>query len=107
MAGLALQTLATITCATTAGGSAISTGQLCTSVYLEADSGNSGNVYIGDINVASTRYMTVLSAGKGIMISADYPSKAGASNLQMSTIFSLGSAASQKLHVTFLERMGG
>lgn len=117
MAGIQLKTLAVITAVTTAGGTAISSSLLVGSVYLEADEGNSGKVYIGDVNVSATRYMAVLeivasataqgTKQKGILISSPAPLGPGASNLDLSSIYALGSAASQKLHVTYLERMGG
>jgi len=115
--GVAVTTLATITVGTTAVQATSTAGQLVASVYIEADSGNTGTIYVGDSNVSTTRYMgalTVVGSGtaqgtniKGMWITAPMPERAGASSLQLGSIYFVASAASQKVHVTYLDRMGG
>jgi hypothetical protein len=104
--GLSPITLATMTVGTT-GVSIAPSGQLCASVYIEADSNNTGAVYVGDSNISTTRFMTNVSAQGGIWINAGYPSRPDATNLQLSGIYVAGSVAGQLVHVTYLERLGG
>ncbi len=103
--GLGPQTLATITVGTTA--TAVDTTQLAAQLYIEADGGNSGTIFVGDSNLSASRYMTNLAAGKGFWVSAAWPSRPDHSNLQLNSFYVLGSAASQKVHITYFERLGG
>lgn len=108
--------IATITALTTA--TAISATSIpCGAVYFEADEGNSGKLYIGDSAVSATNYMAVISvtatataAGntlRGFWVQAPHLMGPGASNLDLKGFYVIGGAASQKLHVTYFERMGG
>lgn len=42
-----------------------------TSIYIEADKDNTGNIYVGDSNVSSARYTAKLAAGEGVTLKAD------------------------------------
>lgn len=116
--GVALETIATITVGTAAVQCVASPGQLCQMVYIEADAGNTAGINVGDANVSTTRFMTVLNAiasattggtdQKGIWINPGSGSmRPGATNLNLGTIWFISSAAGQKIHVTYFERMGG
>jgi hypothetical protein len=115
--GVALETISTITVGTAAVQCVASPGQLCGSAYIEADAANTAGINVGDVNVSTTRFMTILNAvasgtnpgttQKGIWLFAPDPSKPGASNLNLGTIYFVSSAAGQKVHVTYFERMGG
>jgi hypothetical protein len=108
--GLGPKTIAAITAATSAGGTqVVSTQTLCVSAYIEADGGNAGTIYVGDSNVSATRYVTNLAAGKGIWIPNVFigPSRPDASNLDLSLVYVIGSADTQKVHVSYFERLGG
>ena len=105
--GIGPNVLATITAATTAGGAAvIGTSQLCEMIVFTAVTGNSGTVYIGDSNISATRYMYALTSGQSIVIQQNANNNPGNSNFQLSAFYAFGGAASQKLNVTYFERLG-
>lgn len=108
ISGVGPVTLAAITAATTTGGTVLSATQiLCATLIITADAGNSGSIYVGDANVSTTRYTAKLAANASISVPMISPSRPGASNLDLSKFYVLGSAASQKVQVTYFERLGG
>lgn len=99
-------TLAAVT-AGTASATVLGGSQILASLYVEADGSNTSPIYLGDANTSTTRYMTNLAAGKGIWISAPLPSRPDSSNLNLNLFYVITTAASQKVHVTYFERLGG
>jgi hypothetical protein len=43
----------------------------CRSIYIEADDGNTGNIFVGDVTVSSTRYAATLAAEQGFSITVE------------------------------------
>jgi hypothetical protein len=67
-------------------------------LVLTADSGNANSVYVGDVNVSTTRYAFKLAAG----ISTPVLGGTGG-RVDMTGMFVLGGAATQKLAVAGIE----
>ena len=40
-------------------------------VYIEAEEGNSGKIYVGDATVSSSKYASVLAAGESFQIASE------------------------------------
>jgi hypothetical protein len=86
----AIKTLPQITVGTTAVPLSTSTSSKWASVSIQADSANSGKVYVGDSLVSTTRYSRVLNASDWFTISG--------SAIDPSKVYVLGSAAAQIVH---------
>jgi hypothetical protein len=86
----AIKTLPALTVGTTATQLTNSTHSKWASVSIQADPANSGQVFVGDSLVSTTRYSRVLNAGDWFTVSG--------SAMDPSKIYVLGSAASQVVH---------
>ena len=81
-----------------------------TSIYLEALGTNTGYIYFGLATVSSTVYISRLSAGQGIWLSADgLGSRAGVGSigLQLSALYIDSSVSGEKAQLTYMYPTGG
>lgn len=82
-------------------------------VYFEADSANTGYIYVGDSAVSSSAYFAKLgvtsSVGQGFSISVPggLGYKAGGQGIQLSDIWVDSSVSGEKVHVTYIYATGG
>jgi len=113
---VAPKTLSAVTVATTAGGTVLSaTSILCSYVRIEADAANTAatNIYVGDSNISSSRYSAALQVANAAGNAARYVewyapaegTRPGATNIDLSKIYAICGTGSQKLQVTYIERM--
>ena len=99
----------TVTTSGTRAQLANSTGVYCVSVYVEADGGNGGTLYVGDNSVSSTTYMTALAKGAGFGMSTDAQGKPGSptggGEISLSSLWFDTSNSGDKVHVTYFNRV--
>jgi hypothetical protein len=72
------------------------------SVIIQADPANTGNIYVGDVTVASTIAIT-LAPGQSITIGSD-PTRGTGEEVILSDLYLDSSANSQSAHVFYLGR---
>lgn len=77
-----------------------------TSVYLETLAANVGTIYVGLSNVSSSLYMCALSASKGFNLSAGGNFGGFGSEIDLSSLWVVGSNSGDKIQVTYLTRVG-
>lgn len=98
-----IQTLASINL--TAAGTAqqlTSTLTKAEVVNITAKVGNTGNIYIGDSNVSSTRYFAYLDAGESVSIEAQAAGYSG--TFDLSEIYIDGDTTNDDVLVGYIER---
>lgn len=87
-----------------------STDLYVTTVYFEALSTNTGVIFVGDLNVTSTLYMTRLAAGAGFSLSVPSPimpgSSSGGNELNLKHLYVDCSVNGEKVQVSYLQRVG-
>jgi len=68
--GFPLRSLAEVTVATAGTRVQVNSGTslLCFSALITADDNNTGNMFVGDINVSSTRFAKRLAAGESVVV---------------------------------------
>lgn len=85
-------------------------GILPTSIYFEALGSNTGYIYVGLSDVASTLYIARLSAGQGFSLGAEIGSlgyRAGGQGLKLSDYWVDSSVNGEKVLVTYMYSTGG
>lgn len=83
------------------------TAILPSSIYIEALGTNTGFIYVGLSDVSSTVYITRLSSGQGIHLSADAVGRLGSVGLQLSALWLDSSVSGEKAQVTYMYPTGG
>ncbi len=86
------------------------TNILPTSIYFEANKANSGNIYIGLSDVASTKYIACLTAGSGFCITSDGIGGTGRLSgvgLKLNLFYADTSNSGDKVLVTYMFNQGG
>lgn len=73
-------------------------------VVISAPSANSGSIYIGDSNVASNRYLAVLSPGQRMSIEAGNES-GGTDMLDLAEIYFDGDTTNDDIQVGYIARV--
>lgn len=101
----------TVTTAGTEIQATATTTILPSSVYFEADSANTGYIYIGLSTVSSTVYIARLSAGQSFAITADGVGsgnlRVGGQGIQLSAIYIDSSVSGEKVQMTYMYPTGG
>jgi hypothetical protein len=80
-------------------------GLLPTSIYFEALGSNSGNMFIGLSDVASTKYIARLTAGNGFSITSDGIGGTGRLSgigLSLASFYADCSSSGDKVQVTYM-----
>lgn len=82
------------------------------SVYFEADSANTGVIYIGNSTVSSTSYFARLtipstSSSPNWSITGADGGRVGSTGIQLSDIWVDSSVSGEKVHVTYIYETGG
>jgi len=70
-----------------------STYKPCSMIRLEADTGNTGNIFVGDLNVSSSRYTAKLAAGAALVLTG--------SAIDITRLYVDASANAQKVQVSY------
>lgn len=81
----------------------------CTSIYVEALSSNTGNIYVGTSSVSSTVYIAKLAAGQGFSMTTDNHSagsSSGGSEYNLSFLYFDSAVSGEKVLVTYQQRVG-
>jgi hypothetical protein len=74
------------------------------SLMIQAESTNTGVIYIGDITVSSTVKGATLTAGNSLTIEAPVMGQAGADDLDLASIYIDSSVNGDKVSVLFIAR---
>jgi len=100
---LQIKTLAELNLTSAGTAQALSaTSILAQVVYINAKTTNAGNIYIGDSNVASNRYLVLLDAGESVSIEASEFGTSG--DLDLSEIYFDGGTTNDDIYVGYIQR---
>jgi predicted RecA/RadA family phage recombinase len=85
-------------------------GTYVTSIYFEALKTNTGVIYVGDISVSSTLYMTALSAGSGFTVTTNHNvrpgSSSGGNEVNLGSLYVDAGTSGDKVQVSYMQRLG-
>lgn len=100
-----LFTLAQVTVTTTGTRVQVSTSDLAvTSVVIQAAPANTGNIYVGDDAVTSTRNSATLEPSRAWSISADGSGRAGQEEFVLSDFWVDSATSGDKVNVSYIKR---
>lgn len=75
-----------------------------TTLIVQADPANTGNIFIGDDNVASNRASAVLEPDASFVITADASGRSGWEEFTLSDFYIDSSANGDKAYVSYVKR---